>query len=131
MKQATPSSYCYIANQFKVGKTIAKEPIWELCLIIQDVLDKCFIHIVNVHKVFVGFHCMGFPNCLQAMDGTHIFILCLAQAAQTFISHKGYLAIILQVIVDHHSHFTHIFASWVGSAHNACIFCNSPLCRMM
>lgn len=65
------------------------------------------------------------------MGGTHIPILCPAQATQAFLNCKGYFSIILQGIVDHWGHFTHIFATWEGSAHDAHIFCNSLLPRLM
>ncbi|KYO36685.1 hypothetical protein Y1Q_0024356 [Alligator mississippiensis] len=51
MKLATPSSYCYVANQFGMDKTMAKETIQEVGLVIQDILANCFIHLVHLKKV--------------------------------------------------------------------------------
>lgn len=38
---------------------------------------------------------------------------------------------LLQGIVNHEGHFTHIFTGWAGSTHNVCIICKSLLPQMM
>ncbi|KYO22641.1 hypothetical protein Y1Q_0003157 [Alligator mississippiensis] len=74
---------------------------------------------------------MGFSNYVRAVDGTHILILCPAHAAQAFINCKGYFSVILIGIINHHSHFIHIFTSWVGSTYEVNIICNSLLPVLM
>ncbi|KYO29298.1 hypothetical protein Y1Q_0017944 [Alligator mississippiensis] len=87
----TPNSYHFIINQFGMDKTTAGEASWKVCLVIQEVLASCFIHLVNVQEVIPGFCCMCSPNCVEAGDGIHIPILYLAQAMQAFINCKGTL----------------------------------------
>ncbi|KYO18898.1 hypothetical protein Y1Q_0018878 [Alligator mississippiensis] len=48
MKLATPSSYRCIINQIGMGKTTADEAIWDVRLVIQDVLTNRFIHHINL-----------------------------------------------------------------------------------
>ncbi|XP_019371705.1 PREDICTED: uncharacterized protein LOC109296671 [Gavialis gangeticus] len=131
LKLATPGSLRYIANQFGVGRSTAGEAVREVCLVIQDVLANRFIRLINPQEVVAGFRCIGFPNCVGAMDSTHIPIVCPPQGGQAFINRKGYYSVILQGVVDHRGRFTHIYAGWAGSAHDARVFRNSPLPNLM
>ncbi|KYO32666.1 hypothetical protein Y1Q_0007838 [Alligator mississippiensis] len=101
MKLAFRNSYHYVDNQFGIGKTTVGEAIWDVYLVIQDILSNYFIHLINPQEAVTDFNCMGFPNCVGAMDGTQIPILCPAQGVQAFIHQKGYFSIILQGTVDH------------------------------
>ncbi|KYO18660.1 hypothetical protein Y1Q_0009118 [Alligator mississippiensis] len=88
-------------SQFSMVRTTAGEDIWEVCQVIQDNLANCFICLIIPLEVVTGFHCMGFPNCLETMGSNHISILCLGQATQTFTNHKGYFSIVRQGVIDH------------------------------
>lgn len=90
---------------------MAAEVTWEVSLIIQDILISCFIYLTNLQELAAIFHCIGFPNCMKAMDSTHIPILCPPKGTQTVINFKGYFSIVLQGNTDHQSCFIHIFAS--------------------
>ncbi|KYO45859.1 hypothetical protein Y1Q_0021494 [Alligator mississippiensis] len=130
MNLTTPSSFSYIAIQYNVGKSTARERIREVGLVIQNLLANCFIHLVSTQVVTV-FCCMGFPSCIGAIDRTHIPILYPPQGAQVLINHKGYLSVILQGIVKHQDCLLHIFSFRVGNIHAAHIFHNSPLSQLM
>ncbi|KYO29029.1 hypothetical protein Y1Q_0009841 [Alligator mississippiensis] len=108
---------------------MAREAVQEVCLVIQDILASHFIHLINPQEMIAAFCYKNFPNCVEAMNSTHISIFFLN--TQAFISHKGYFSIILQDVVDCQDCFTHIFVSWAGSTHDAHVFCNSPLPEMM
>ncbi|KYO38180.1 hypothetical protein Y1Q_0007290 [Alligator mississippiensis] len=111
MKLATPGIYCYIANQFSIGKSVAGEAIWEACGVIQDILANHFIHLINPQNVITDFSCMGFPTCVSAVDGIYIPTLCPTQASQAFNNCRGFSSIILQGIADRQGQFTCIFTS--------------------
>ncbi|KYO21825.1 hypothetical protein Y1Q_0000511 [Alligator mississippiensis] len=109
-----------------MGKTMAREVIHKVCLVIWDVLANNFFHLINLQVVVTGFHCKSFSNCVGVMDSIHIPLLCLAHAPQVVISCKDYFSIVLQSAVNHQGHFTKTFGC-VGSAHDAYVFCNSLL----
>ncbi|KYO39490.1 hypothetical protein Y1Q_0021126 [Alligator mississippiensis] len=100
LKLATRSSLHYITNQFGMGKSMAEEAIWEVCLVIQNVLYNCFICLINPQAVVTRVCLMDFFNCLGAIDGTHIPILCPPQGTRAFINLKGYFFIVLKGISD-------------------------------
>lgn len=74
---------------------------------------------------------MCFPNCIGALDSTHIPTVCSPQDGWAFFNHKGYILVILHGVVDHQGHFTHIYASWVGRPHSVRVFQNSLLPNLM
>ncbi|KYO33417.1 hypothetical protein Y1Q_0008637 [Alligator mississippiensis] len=125
LKLATPSSLHYIASLFSVAKSMARKAVRGVFLVIQNVLANHFIHLINTQEVVTSFHHLGFPNCVGAMDDTSVPILCLPQGTWAFFS------VILQGIANHGGHFTDIFAGWVGSAHDAGIFCDSPIPQLL
>ncbi|KYO23758.1 hypothetical protein Y1Q_0002370 [Alligator mississippiensis] len=47
MKLATPGSLCYVTSQFSIGKSMTGDVIQKVCLVIQKVLAKCFICLIN------------------------------------------------------------------------------------
>ncbi|KYO18799.1 hypothetical protein Y1Q_0009222 [Alligator mississippiensis] len=121
MKLATPSSLCYITNQFGIRKSMARDAVWEVCLVIQIVLTNCFICVVSPQEVVTSFYHTGFLNCMGAMDSTHIPIL----PSQRHLGIHQLQGLLLHNPPEHHGPpgpFTHIFTSWVGSTHNVHIF---------
>ncbi|KYO33037.1 hypothetical protein Y1Q_0011344 [Alligator mississippiensis] len=110
LKLVTLSNLCCVTNQFHVIKSMAKEAIQELCLIMQNVLANCFFHLINLQEMVAGFCFMGFPNCMGSIDGTHIHIICLPQGIQVFTNCKGCFTV-LQDVISYEGYFPHIFAT--------------------
>lgn len=46
-----------------------------------------------------------FSNCIGAIDGKHISIICLPGAGSEYYNYKGYHSIVLQAVVDAHVKF--------------------------
>jgi hypothetical protein len=75
------------------------------------------------------FRSTGYPDCVGAIDGTHIDIKGQADAA--YVNRKQRSSLILQACVDQKMRLTDIFIGWPGSAHDARVFRNSPLGELL
>lgn len=55
----------------------------------------------NVQDIVEGFAAIGFPNCSEAIDGTHILILASDHLVTKYTTTKGYFSRVMQELVDH------------------------------
>ncbi|XP_041350851.1 putative nuclease HARBI1 [Gigantopelta aegis] len=69
----------------------------------------------------------GFPNCVGAIDCSHIRIIGQGDNGQRFINRKGWSSINVQAVSDTNHTFVNIVAHWHGSVHDSRIFDNSLL----
>ncbi|CAM4428060.1 unnamed protein product [Caretta caretta] len=118
-KLATPDSYRSVGNQFGVGKSTVGAAVMQVAHAIKDLLISRVVTLGNVQVIVDGFAAMGFPNCCEAIDGTHIPILAPEHQAGEYINRKGYFSVVLQPLVDHKGHFTNISVGWPGKVHDA------------
>ncbi|KAM7152503.1 uncharacterized protein RBU57_012649 [Macrochelys suwanniensis] len=130
-KLATPDSYRSVANQFEVGKSTVGAVVMQVAKVLTELLVPRVVSLGNVQLIVDGFAAMGFPNCGGAIDGTHIPILAPDHQASEYINRKGYFSIVLQALVDHKGRFTNINVGWPGKVHDARIFRNSGLFRLL
>ena len=68
----------------------------------------------------------GFPRCLSTIDGTHI-----GKAYWNHTNRKGYTSISVQAACDYSYCFMDVVVKWAGSVHDARIFQNSSLNKMV
>lgn len=73
----------------------------------------------------------GFPGVIGAVDGSLIQIRAPVRDAASYICRKNYPAIHLQAVCDARCLFTHCYAGYAGSVHDARVFRNSPLARFI
>ena len=78
-----------------------------------------------------GFRALGFPHCVGAVDGTHIWIVSPVRQAKDFINRKNFYSMVLQGTTDHRGRFIDVETGWSGKNHDAYIFANSALCETM
>ncbi|XP_041356770.1 putative nuclease HARBI1 [Gigantopelta aegis] len=71
------------------------------------------------------FNIAGFPNCVGAIDCSHIRIIGQGENGQRFINRKGWSSINVQAVSDSNRRFVNIVAHWHGSVHDRRIFDNS------
>ena len=70
---------------------------------------------------------LGFPQCVGAVDGSHIPIICPQEYPADYYNRKGWHSIILQGTIDHRGRFIDAYVDWPGRVHDARVFANSNL----
>ena len=65
----------------------------------------------------------GFPQCVGAIDGSHIPISAPLQKHTDYYNRKGWYSMVVQAVVDHDYLFRDICVGCPGSVHDARIFC--------
>ena len=69
----------------------------------------------------------GFPQCVGAVDGSHIPVRPPALNYTNYYNHKGWYSILVQAVVDHEYLFRNLNVGWPGCVHDARVFANSSL----
>ena len=119
---ATPSEYWMIAHLFGVARSTVCTIVQETCCAIVSVLMDTYIKFPtgnSLKKVVEGFEKKwGFPQCVGAIDGSHIPISAPEMNHTDYYNCKGWYSMIVQAIVDHdYNIFRDICIGWPGSIH--------------
>ena len=130
---ATPCEYRTIAHLFGVSRSAVCVIVQECCeVIVRDLLTS-YIKVPtgnDMQKVVDGFESRwGFPQCVGAIDGSHIPIAAPALNHTDYYNRKGWYSMLVQAVVDHDYLFRDICVGWPGSVHDARVFANSMLYR--
>ena len=128
---ATNGDYRSIGHMFGVAKGTVCVIVNDVCQAIVKVLLSKYVKFPSgegIVEVVSGFESRyGFPQCIGAVDGTHIPILAPEECAKDYYNRKGYHSVIMQAVADHRYCFTDIYIGWPGSVHDARVFKNSEL----
>ena len=128
---ATPAEYRTIAHLFGVARSTVCETVRETCQAIVTVLKgKCirFPSCDHLDAIVDGFKTRwGIPQCVGAVDGSHIPICGPKENHTDYYNRKGYYSIVLQGLVDYRYCFLDVFVGWPGSMHDAHVFAHSSL----
>ena len=72
-----------------------------------------------------------FPNCVGAIDCTHIPLKPSKLRREQFVCRHGYFSLNIQMVVNHRGFVTYYSCRWPGSVHNSHILSESDLQRVL
>ena len=128
---ATNADYRTVGHLFGVSQASVCDIINEFCTVVSDVLLQKFIKVPvgeeldnNIKKFKDKW---GFPQCVGAIDGSHIPIKAPTEFHADYYNRKGWYSIILQAVVDSSYKFIDINVGWPGKVHDARVFSNSKI----
>ncbi|XP_073699849.1 uncharacterized protein [Garra rufa] len=122
-KLATNSEYRTISHLFGVGRTTVWRCTKEFCVAAADILLAELIPLPSTEslaKMAEYFERRwGVPQCVGAIDGSHIPIIAPREHHNDYVNRKGWHSIILQAVVDGKGQFWNICVGRPGSLHDA------------
>ena len=127
----TNIEYRTIAHLYGVGLSTVCVVVHQVCHAIVRTLSRRYIRLPtgeDAQVIVDGFLSKwGFPQCMGAVDGSHIPIIAPHTDPLDYYNRKGFHSVVLQAVVDHEYKFLNIFVGWPGSCHDARIFANSEI----
>ena len=103
----------------------------KVCEAIVDILLPRYIKVPSgdrLRDVVGDFDCKwGFPQCVGAIDGTHIPIMSPTANGLDYFNRKGHHSVVMQALVSCDYTFIDIYVGWPGSVHDTHVLTNSKL----
>ena len=127
--------YREIGDKFGIGASTACKKVNEA----MHFLVHSKLHIISKLQRGIDFQTIingfqrkwNFPQCLGAIDGTHIPIKAPIIHHADYFNRKSFHSVILQVVCDSQCCFTDVFAGWPDRAHDSRVFARSQVGKMI
>lgn len=130
---ATPCEYRTVGHLFGISRSSVCNIVHETCEAICNVLKPEYITFPRedeLKRVMSRFLMKwGVPQCVGAIDGSHIPVCAPAGMHTDYYNRKGWYSMIVQAVVDPDYLFTDLNIGWPGSVHDARVFTHSTICH--
>lgn len=134
-KLATGSEYKTISHLFGVGLSTVFNCVQDFCNAVIKVLLPVHIACPEADKLVemaTFFHdCWRVPQCVGAIDGSHIPIIAPEDRPQDYVNGKGWHSVVLQAVVDGKGLFWDVCVGYPGSVHDARVLRQSHLWEVL
>ena len=124
-----------VSNSFGLRRATVSKVIRRVTSVISEKLGAKYI-VLPKTKEEVEEHARnfynryGFPQCIGAIDGTHIKIKRPVDNPTDYVNRKGNFTLSCQRTVGYNYCFIDVLIKWPGSVHDARVFANSALNEM-
>ncbi|XP_061565182.1 uncharacterized protein LOC133419782 [Cololabis saira] len=134
-KLATGSEYRTISHLFGVSLSTVFNCVQDFCNTVVKVLLPAHIKSPDADKLVelaTFFHNRWrVPQCVGAIDGSHLPIIAPEEHARDYYNRKGWHSVILQAVVDGKGLFWDVCVGFAGSVHDARVLRQSDLWEVL
>ncbi|XP_045775421.1 uncharacterized protein LOC123874228 [Maniola jurtina] len=132
---ATGDSYFSLGTLFKVSPQVISLIILDVCQTLVSTLSN-YLRMPNTHGEWLSvarsfMQKWNVPNCVGALDGKHIRILCPTNSGSEFFNYKSYFSIVLLALIDANYNFLYVDIGCQGRISDGGVLRNSTLFDMI